>query len=815
MNASVAKHPYLADQSSFAPSLKAVSQYTSPIDEDTGSDSAYAAISSFYQPQPAIYDIREVPDTHIYGFNGPYSDDGVDTNSLQVYSKLENPKRRSSSPYTPQGYLLPPAEPLSPFPNFQGEIGLSSQPPSLSEGSMSPILGRPATPRYIPTKPTSKQGEQHKAGLAIQNIGWDDFRSSRVSIDTNGHTAPASLPIAWPKPDKQVPPIAAQSKFEENVPKKKTIKYALPPSVEQCKKSRKHSDMETLMRVHNFGKRLQVVYHQGPKGEGQKMWNGIRRKQKEKRELKPTQAPLKASWAARSPRTQATRTEVHKEQLKDLHAAALDVPAPRAPFISPPLQSRPKPPVPARPAPLGILRSPVSHKPLPGSVPMKLRGSVGSQGKVSTTSAYTYHSWDVPVAASQSVQYDSQESIIDYSQSKARVPILDPAPKPKATQKKGLPPRPVLAPGEQEPPELAEQERMYKLRVGTDAFRPAMNGLPPPPMPPVGSMFSTAPSKSQINLPAGPGLAVSSQFPYVASKSHNTFAFLEDRHTEHPRHNKVKDKEPKSRFAELASTFFDVPSQPKEGPSKDKDGAPKHTKEHLANLLSLHKNKAHLKHQQKIKANISNPRPMLAPNGFTANFSTAAGGVDGPAAAVAVAPKIPNPALAHGKANLPPPIPPRPADYVFPHSASQTNLHAKGKAKKEKKANWAVPFSRPRARRDSDASMVCADARQSERKHQHGREQEQKEHGSGVLNMMTFMGPVRQQVEEIKLRDPGPSRQAHTYQYSDESLVPEPLGVRKSETARTEASFYRKYDSLIGEYRDSGYRSGEGRSGWF
>ncbi|KAL1595685.1 hypothetical protein SLS60_009374 [Paraconiothyrium brasiliense] len=578
----------------------------------------------------------------------------------------------------------------------------------------------------------------------------------------------------------------------------------------ESKKPRKQSDMETLTRMHKFGKKLQVVYHQGPKGEGQKMWNGIRRKQKEKRELKPTQAPLKT---ARSPRTQAVRTEAHKEQLNDLHAAALDMRAPKAPLISPPLQSRPKPSVPARPAPLGVLRSPVIHKPLPGTVPMKLRGSAGSHGQVSTTSTYTYHSWDVPVAASRSVQYDSRESIIDYSQSKARVPILDPCPKPRAVQKKGLPPRPVLAPGEKDPPELAEQEKMYKLRVGSNGSRPAVDELSCPMKPDGGLAFSTAPSKSQTNLLAGPSLAVSSQFPYVASRSHNTFAFLDDRQTERPRRNKVKGKEPKNLFAELAFNFFDVPSQSKEGLSTNKDGPSKQAKEHLANLISHHKDKARLKQQQKLKEQISNPRPVLAPNNLTAKSSTASGGVGEPAAAVTVAPL--KAAHAHGKANLPPPVPPLPADYVVQHSASQNNLHTKGKAKKEKKANWAVPFSRPRPRRDSDASMVCADARQSERQHQHGQEQKQRKHDSGALNMMTFKGPVRQQVEEIKVRDPGPPRQAQRYRYSDESLVPEPLGIRKSETAGTESSFYRKYDSLIGEYDDSGCKGDEGRNGWF
>ncbi|KAF2441116.1 hypothetical protein P171DRAFT_434800 [Karstenula rhodostoma CBS 690.94] len=740
-----------------------------PIEDDIMSGSDYTAISSFYHPKPTVIDISELPDINMYAYNPAHADDEYDFKTSQEHSKAT---RRYSN--TPQRDFLPAAPQLSPFPSFKDP---SSQPPSLSDGSASPVFDRPRTPEYVPTNPAVMHSERHNVDQAPQNLGWEDFRSSCVSFDVNRNASPETLHTPWPKSDKQIPPLAPQPQIRPDAAQEKKNKHVQPPAAKKTTKSRKHSDMETLMKVHKFGKKLQVVYHQGPKGEGQKMWNGIRRINKEKRELKPTETSLKVPWAVRSPRTQAARTQAQKEQLNSMHAAALAMPVPKAPLISPPLQSLPRPPVPTRPAPLGVLRSPVIHKPLPGFFPKESGGSEELQGKVSTTSTYTYHSWDVPITASRSVQYDSRENVVDYPQTKPFVPKLDPAPKPRAIQKKGLPPRPVPRLGEQEPPELAEQENMYRRRVGKSPPRAGVDDLPSAPKPPVGSKFSTLKNKP----PAGSTLA-----------------------------DKARAK---------------------------------------------HQQKLN---QQKLKEHISGPRPVVAPGGFTTNISTEAGGVGGPAAVVAVAPRIPNPAFIQGKdkakkhaddagklaastklgfwdavyvkddgknaarlAPPPPPIPPLPAEYNVPGAH---NDKGKGR-KKDKKANWTAhvpnPFSL--SRRDSDASMVCADARMVSREHDSQAQQvsqsqkgkQKAEEGPGVgLDMRVFKGPVRQfpeqQIREV--RDPGPSRQGEwQWEVEDDRLVPEPLGVRKG----TGESFYPKYESLIREYGGPVDKGGNDESVWF
>jgi hypothetical protein len=131
-------------------------------------------------------------------------------------------------------------------------------------------------------------------------------------------------------------------------------------------------------------------------------------------------------------------------------------------------------------------------------------------------------------------------------------------------------------------------------------------------------------------------------------------------------------------------------------------------------------------------------------------------------------------------ARAPPPVPPLPTDYVLPCVDGPANHNAKGKskgkAKKDRKANWAVPF--PRGRRDSDASMVCADARRVSREHRRVLEPE-----PGVVDAGRYIGPVRQnppeQVQTRRVRDPGPSSRFEGWQVEDENELLELLGVTK------------------------------------
>lgn len=791
MKSSVAKRPQLVHQFSSPSSLKA-SHDSTPIHEGNRIDSGYT-IDSYYL-RPATYDISEVPDTNRHVSDQSRNENGLSSKRSGTHANYRTVKRRYSSPDTPQGHYLPPAVRLSPLPTFKEDGSTSSLSPPLSEGTISPIFDRPPTPNYSFTGPAFVLHKQHDADRAPQNIGWDEFRSSQAPFDVNRHAGPTSLLVPWSKSNKETTQLPPQTKLPEQAPKEKNNTYVHSTSSSEARASRKQSNMETIMRARNFGKKLQVVYHQGPQGEGQKMWNGIRAKRKEKHELRYTQAPLKSLRTMHSPRTQTERSKTQKEQLEDLHAAALDMPAPKVPIASHFPESRPKPTVPARPPPLGIVRSPTIHKPGPESVTVQQRGSARSQGtKVSTASAYTAHSFDVPVAASQSVQYDAQMFVIDESESWAPVPILHAAPKPKATQKRGLPPRPVLAPGEEDPPELAEQERMYRLRVGMSSSGQRVESLPPAPKLWAGSMSQAVAPKSQDNLAATRSHAVGPHFPHAASRSHRLQTTQEDPRTQPLHHTEAKDKDPKNRFAEEVSHFLET----------------------SADLWARQKDKARVKHYQKVKHTISAPRPVLAPNGHTANFAASAGGVGGPAAALPVAPKVPNLAIQVSKGkrvspNPAPPLPPRPENVTLWDQINHVNSHAKDNSNgngKNKLANWTAPFAL--ARRDSDASMVCADAQEVSRQQKHL--QPKRESGTGLLNMMTFRGPVRQHPpSNVRGRDPGSKRQVERYEYSEESLVPEGLEVGKSDVR-----LHRSYDSLVGQYGGSKVKGADDRKGWF
>ncbi|KAL5406073.1 hypothetical protein PMIN03_008052 [Paraphaeosphaeria minitans] len=438
-------------------------------------------MSSFDYPNSTIQDPREVPDLDMHAHNRAPADDYNYSETSQEHPKV---KQRYSS--TPQGNSLPTFRPFSPFRNPFPHT------PSLSDGSALSVVDRLPTPPPVECNPTDPNVIK-----VPQNVGWFDFRSARTSLDG---ADPETLYTPRPKPNKQIPSLPTQPRARPNFGQEKKHKHVQLPSVKKAFKSRKHSDMETLMKVHNLGKELQIVYHDGPKGEGQKMWSGIRGLNKEKCELKPMKISLKAPWAAGSPRTHAARTQAQNEQLDRVHAAALEIQPPRALITSPP--------VPVRTPLLGVVRSPVIPEPSPDSFLWEPRGREGSQGKVSTTSTYNYHSRDVPVTAAESVLYDSKESIIDYAlRAKASVPKLRPAPKSRALQEKGLPPPPVRRPGEPEPPELAKQKEAYRRRVGTSPPRHGEGKLPLASQHEVDHKILTTASNPQNKHPAGSSLA--------------------------------------------------------------------------------------------------------------------------------------------------------------------------------------------------------------------------------------------------------------------------------------------------------------------
>ncbi|KAL5451251.1 hypothetical protein PMIN05_000672 [Paraphaeosphaeria minitans] len=745
-------------------------------------------MSSFDYPNSTIQDPREVPDLDMHAHNRAPADDYNYFETSQEHPKV---KQRYSS--TPQGNSLPTFRPFSPFRNPFPHT------PSLSDGSALSVVDRLPTPPPVECNPTDPNVIK-----VPQNVGWFDFRSARTSLDG---ADPETLYTPRPKPNKQIPSLPTQPRARPNFGQEKKHKHVQLPSVKKAFKSRKHSDMETLMKVHNLGKELQIVYHDGPKGEGQKMWSGIRGLNKEKCELKPMKISLKAPWAAGSPRTHAARTQAQNEQLDRVHAAALEIQPPRALITSPP--------VPVRTPLLGVVRSPVIPEPSPDSFLWEPRGREGSQGKVSTTSTYNYHSRDVPVTAAESVLYDSKESIIDYAlRAKASVPKLRPAPKSRALQEKGLPPPPVRRPGEPEPPELAKQKEAYRRRVGTSPPRHGEGKLPLASQHEVDHKILTTASNPQNKHPAGSSLAVSHDFPYATSKPPPRSASLDDRPTERPPYqktpNKAKtNKAPKKSLAETFSAFFDPHSHHKNTSSK---------KDPFTDLLAQTKDRARAKHQQKLKDAISDSRPVMAPGGLAVNFATEAGGVGGPGAAVAVAPQIVNPewtALQEKREAK------RRADeagklgfltkssFGFLHTVFAKDVGVKeiGEGKKGKKGGRA---KHPKcSRRDSDASMVCADAKMGSNfppvPRSESKGKQKAEDGPGAeLDMRVFKGPVRQFLDQParELRDLGPSRQMGEWPpVEDENLVPKPLGIRKG--TGTGESFYPKYESLLREYRDS------------
>ncbi|KAJ4301029.1 hypothetical protein N0V90_003119 [Kalmusia sp. IMI 367209] len=773
MDDTLAKRPQIVQQrGSIAHSQKAVSLTSSRFGNEYESDSADAS-SLYTLSRPAIYDISEIPDTNLYGPHGPYSDYKI--------SHITSEKCTD----TPNGFFLPPTVPLSPLPSFRGVSDSSfrsNTPPDLSGFSGSPISDKPATPIDRPASPLLKyhedvehRDEQYNPDTLWppKNIGWDEFRSPRESLDLKADMKIQTHNL-WPTKDmvkdKQVSsqPVSL-TKLRQEVGTSNKATRVQPPSIQKpaspagsknAQSTRKQSDIDTLMTVCNFGKKLKVVYAQGPQGEGQKFWKDIQITRYGNRELKRIQAKV-------------ARSKAQEEQINALHAAALDLPVPQPPLVI-------SPPIPARPStPLGVSRTakklssePVELPPVPPNT--RRRTSQGSKTKVSNSS-YSTTSYDIPIRISPSVQYDAKVSILENAKSQSCVPKLDPAPRPK-TQKRGLPPRPVPPPGEKEPPEVAHQKAMYKLRVGT---------LPPPPKPPAMPVRSVSPTTYQLH----------DNFAQSAS--------LDDRQAGCS--SKGKEEETKNRFATTLSNFIDTHE------------LEQHPKGTLADLWAPKKKK-----QQLLKQAISAPKPAVGPSSFSATAPPACPSKKH--ASISAGKQAPH---SKGKAKEefpwdkyqdpprpapPPPVPPLPPDY----DAYASKLE-KGKQKQPR--HWYdllttsgtgvpflrgaitevdIPFSRKRA--DSDASMVCASSRQYENEQQFEQHQQKPCFGE----TMVFKGPVLQ-VPQSQSRVPAPPREV--WRYSQENMLPEPLDVGsdgkkgKGREELRDTRFYRPVHSLLAEYR--------------
>lgn len=803
--------------------------------------------------------LHSVSPVNPYVYKRRYSDDGIDSIPPRIETNFRQKARRHSSPDTPVGlgiYGLPQLQTAWVSPLSVSENTFSYESSHLGQSPFHYDNALPITSYGLPAHPVS--------GLQRNKVDKQNVYSVTQQLDVQREVTAASIHTPRPTPDRQ-PPLAPRSKLRQELHtgKEKIDRYIQtassrhkhPPIAanQNGKKSRKKTNQETMNSVYKTATRIKKVYITGPKGEGQKLWNGIRGKRDEKRELNHSQVP----FMNRSPRTQAAIARAQEEQLLAVHAAAAEfsklksksksqarpkvteslfkpsqtsyIPRPMTHTHQPPqppikntspLRSNPVPAIPDRPEPLGLQRSPVLVERPPSN-----SRSFDTPSAASTSSIYSF---DVPVTASRSVEFDGEGKVdmLKFRIPKDRVPKLHQAPKPRGAEKKGLPPRPVPALGEREPSEVREQEKMYNLRVGKGpnqtrekdtlgaTRRPVVKGQSIP-----GTM-SASKLNSNPKAAVAPTLAVGSHFhsnSTIPSKSQNNPTHfgppgLRQTFGQHAPVN----KETKHKIASAVSNFLDASVRDKgiEVPIAQ-------SKELFANIVTARQDKARAKHQQKLKQAISAPKPL---DSFASHIPTTA-------PATKVEPQIPNknakrPIIPAGKLHtssafwkgetgeeelhvdkrIPPPVPPLPQDRhgSFPSNQADLTIRTKGK---EKKANWAGAVYGKyagRSRRDSDASMVCAEAKKHETYYRSSQEQMQYQEpkhsrGSSILNgFHVFQGPAPgKQVAQA-----GPSRKMEqNKRFSDEYLVPAPLrnsGASKRETRDT--MFYGQVDSLLGEY---------------
>lgn len=853
------RRPQIVHPASFAPSERADALTLSALDDES--------------PNPFDHS------TNPYVLRRLHSGEDVAINISPVETE-----RRHSSPVATRGlgiFLPKPAQQTSP-----------------SDGSRSPFhydryIGKQAAPKPkfygLPANP--KPGRQwtefgrHKVVEVPQHKGWDEFRSPRASAGVKNGDSATSTHTPWPTSEGRAPQPAPQSKLRGVLNAEKVSTYithqihSSTPAKSSGKNARSQSNQNFMNKVHKAGTRMADVYTQGPKGEGQKLWRSLRGMRDDRRELRHIQTSL----GNRSPRTQKRGKMKQKKQLDDIHAVILDFPASKpvishplplstvstnvpksrnatpppklpTPEISP-LRAHPIPPlVPDRPMPLGVQRSPVIvSKPLPGSIPMRdpFTGSMAS-----TSSGLSF---DVPFTASRSVEIDSKVNVLKLSQNKNHVPILNAAPIPSTIHKKGLPPRPVLAPGEKEPPELKQQERMYKLRVGAPPpGRHVSSSIAPSRPAPVkggnipGTIFShQAPApKPQPDTTTGSTLAVGPSSHTIPPSPLNPppklspFASLDDRQTScRDRTNAPVNKAPtKHRFASALSHFFDVPTSHKP-PNKEAHKAPSlphpHPLDLLTNLLST-QDRAREKKLEKLKQAISAPQastPSLA--SLFADSATPPIPAKHPKRNSITVPAAPSHSQGRPNANPnpnAPPVTPLPKEYL-PAASSSSSRPAKPKDKPHKDKKDAKEKTKPwtdmlpsRKRADSGDSFACVDARgvterwarEAASAHRHQPQNQTHEvkpptkttrRNSGFQGFQVWRGPV--EVKPVAAK-PTAARKEGRERFEEEGLVPRGLESRKEEKVRgrgrgevRDTDFYEQVHSVIKAYGGDGVVEGE------
>jgi len=662
---------------------------------------------------------------------------------------ISNVSPTSPSIYTnvSRFFTLPKPEPISPLivklPSLM-TTGASPEPPFHTK-NQSPFdhSSRPHTPKK-PQIPRFKLGSPTSAGRVGRDQpvprlkGWDEFRSPRESVDLNCDRK-ASQATMWPTN------ITDRGEGRDNRGGPRYSSLGAEPAAITGHKgpvlTKKSSEIEAISSFYDLRKKLKVVYTQGPQGEGQKMWNGIYQMRVGKRELKQAQARL-------------ARAKAQEEQLDAMHETALSMPVPKPLTISPP--------IPRRPSPLGFSRleaNPEPVKPPPEKVMTDSHWRTDSKRDKASSLMSLPSTLEVPIKISQSVSYDAKESVLDVSKNRDQVPKLDPAPRSRSEAKRKdglLPPPPVLQPGETTPVEVAQQEKMKKMRAG------ALPTLPYKPLPKsVGQTISS----------------IASQKPMVQFKH--------------------KEKEI-SRFAQAFSNFFDAPP--------DRNYSRRPAADHI---LSTKKQEKHAE----LKKKISVPKLITVPHNFSIDHISERDEPRQHGASVGVPPSRPNGMRVSfsghrtsfsgkGKAKraVTPPLLTPPSPCTVPIEARAQDRKYNTYPKPKPARPWRGLLTSPiggsffkRQRADSDTSLVSKDCWTYE--------QQQLRKAN---ELMVFRGPVRQ-LSSQQVRDLGPSKQTMGHEFIDDSAVPEPLfslsKVKNRGAGRIRNTrFYNPVHDVIDEY---------------
>ncbi|KAF2242809.1 hypothetical protein BU26DRAFT_524373 [Trematosphaeria pertusa] len=227
-----------------------------------------------------------------------------------------------------------------------------------------------------------------------------------------------TLPKLPPKPNKK-----------EKGKKEKQVRFPEASSSGHEERTDTHeaSAGKSGSRLADLFRSAREIYSAGPRGEGQKIWSGIRKKKRAQKQ------------AAKQHQLQIIRENPQPQ--------AYGSPTPFTP-------ARPSPP-----PPLGVSRGRSSPRPKHAHVPLTPHSLAGA-------GYYSQSGYSIPVAASASVQYDGQEVVVDGYKPLPPVPKLDAAPKNRDEVRERKTPSPPPPPPPRPVPSK-NPERVIRQQVGT------------------------------------------------------------------------------------------------------------------------------------------------------------------------------------------------------------------------------------------------------------------------------------------------------------------------------------------------------------